>query len=117
MSNHVSELAGEFDETRLREWVSWVKACPLPWLDQEPDPLFSQVCGVLMLLDEERARIAALEDTIRLWTVNADIEGSYGRNVEAGRIADEIRSRRGKDWPGVTIEVYPCVSPKRKDET
>lgn len=76
-----------------------------------PDDCACSSCTIVNLA----ARVSELEDTIRLRSVEADISFSYGRNAEAGRIEAEIRSRRGDDWPGATVVVYPSVSPKRQE--
>lgn len=48
--------------------------------------------------DAAKARVAELEDSIRLRRADDDIARSYGRNTEAGQIAEAIRARRGEDW-------------------
>jgi hypothetical protein len=50
-----------------------------------------------------RERVRELEDSIRLDDAERDVAMSYGRNKEAEAIAQEIRSRRGEEWPGVVL--------------
>jgi hypothetical protein len=75
--------------------------------------------GLRVLAESERndarARVSELEDHIRLQCAEADIYSSYGRNTEAGQIADEIRSRRGEDWRATVEDSTPPAAEGAQD--
>ena len=58
--------------------------------------------------EKAEARISELEDAILLDDADDDIARTCGRNGMAVAVATEIRSRRGKNWEGVTV-VHPLA--------
>ncbi len=65
-----------------------------------PGSLRDLLSLVIVELTRLRELVSELEDTIALDKADAYIAHSYGRDAEAVRVAQEIRSRRGEDWRG-----------------
>jgi hypothetical protein len=51
-----------------------------------------------------RARVKELEDHVTLNECDDAIARSFGRNIYACTVADEIRSRRGQEWSGARVD-------------
>ena len=62
------------------------------------------------------ARVAELEDHIRLGIAEDRISSSYGRDTEAVAVEAEIVARRGHDWGAVVAYPAPPLRPRTGEE-
>lgn len=69
------------------------------------------------MIRELVARVAELEDHIRLEKANAHIQSSCGRDTEAVAVEAEIVARRGGGWYAVVEYPGPHVRPSSQQTT